>query len=69
MNSLNSRGFQLKALGVNCTAFGTDVYLAEWGSSLLLTDMMESIVLWIRAYLVKDGRESDFLGTDSTTLS
>jgi hypothetical protein len=36
------------------------MYLAEWGTSLLLTDMMESIVLWIRAYLVKDGRESDY---------
>jgi hypothetical protein len=36
------------------------MYLAEWGSSLLITDMMESIVLWIRAYLVKDGGESDY---------
>jgi hypothetical protein len=47
----------LKGLGIDCTAFGTDMYLSEWGSSLLLRDMMESIVLWIRAYLVKDGGE------------
>jgi hypothetical protein len=36
------------------------MYLAEWGSSLLLTDMMESNAVWIRTYLVKDGRESDY---------
>jgi hypothetical protein len=47
-------------LGINCTAFGTDIYLAEWGSSLLLADRMESIVLWIKAYLVKDGREINY---------
>jgi hypothetical protein len=60
MNTLKSRGIPLKGLGIKCIAFGTDMYLAEWCSSLLLTDMMESIVLWIRAYPVKDGRESEY---------
>jgi hypothetical protein len=36
------------------------MYLLEWGSSLLLSDMMESIAFRIRAYLVKDGRERDY---------
>ena len=46
------------------------MYLAEWGSSLLHTDMMESIVLWIRAYLVKERREADYsLGAYSTIFS
>jgi hypothetical protein len=36
------------------------MYLLEWGSSLLLSDMMESIAFRIRAYLVKDGREKDY---------
>jgi hypothetical protein len=60
MNFLNSRGFTLKGLGINFTAFETYMYLSEWGASFLPTDMMQSIVLWIRAYLVKDGSESDY---------
>ena len=50
----------MKGLGSNCTDFGTGMYLLEWGSSLLLSDMMESIAFRIRAYLVKDGREKDY---------
>jgi len=35
------------------------MYLLEWGSSLLLSDMMESVAFRIGAYLVKDRREKD----------
>jgi hypothetical protein len=34
--------------------------LLEWGSSLLLSDMMESIAFRIRAYLAKDKRKKDY---------
>jgi len=40
------------------------MYLLEWGSSLLLSDMMEFIAFRIRAYLVKDRRADR---TGSTT--
>jgi hypothetical protein len=36
------------------------LYLLDLGSSLLLSDMMESIDFRIRAYLVKDRREKDY---------
>jgi hypothetical protein len=60
MNSISSRGFPLKGLGIHHTAFGTEMYLLEWGSSLPLSDMMESTAFRIRTYLVKDGREKDY---------
>jgi hypothetical protein len=58
MNSLNSWGFPLKNLGINCTALGTDLYLFERGPSLLLTDMTDFSTLGIRAYLRKNIRKS-----------
>jgi len=36
------------------------MYLLEWGSSLLLSDMMESIAFRIRADLLKDRREKGY---------
>jgi hypothetical protein len=60
MNSVSSRGFPLKILGISCTAFGTDIYLFDWGSSLVFIDMMESTTLWIGVYPRKDTRENDY---------
>jgi hypothetical protein len=37
------------------------MYLLEWGSSLLLSEMMQSIAFRFRAYLVKDRSEKDYL--------
>jgi hypothetical protein len=36
------------------------MYRFEWGSSLLLTDMMISTTLRIGAYLRKEARENDY---------
>jgi hypothetical protein len=36
------------------------MYLWEWGSSLLISGMKESIAFQISAYLVKDRREKDY---------
>ena len=50
----------MKDLGINYTALETEMYLWEWGSSLLLSDMMESIAFQISACLVKNRREKDY---------
>jgi hypothetical protein len=56
---------------MRCNAFGTEMYLFEWGSfpSKLLSDMMESLPSRTRAYLVKIWKGKRLpLGADNTTF-
>jgi hypothetical protein len=58
----------LRGLGIDYTAFGTDMYLLARGSSLLLSDVMEYIAFRIRAYHVKGRVETDYSKLTSFSL-